>query len=118
MKAIFFVCALVGAAALWASQVFMLMVVPPIGAIPEGVTVLMWRTGQLQMIESPDAMCERTQQRVTLLCRGVAIGALKEENIIYRLPYSRDLYLWSTGGKDFSVQTEFPGLLGPIPSRP
>lgn len=77
-----------------------LFVVPPIGAVPDGVTIVMLRGQKTQFIDSADAMCERTQGGVSLLCRGFALGAIaKNATILMRLPYSGTLYSISTGGK-------------------
>lgn len=80
-----------------------IFVVPPIGAVPEGRTVVMLRLNKTEFIDSPDAMCERIQEGVSLLCRGIALGAIgKNASILVRLPYSHTLYLASTGGKTYS----------------
>lgn len=77
-------------------------VIPPIGAIPEGKTVLIARLNKTEFIDSPDAMCERMQGGVSLLCRGMIMGAVVEKStIIARLPYSSWLYSVSTGGKQY-----------------
>lgn len=80
-----------------------LFVVPPIGAVPEGRTVIMLRLNKTNFIDSPDAMCDRMQGGVSLLCRGMAMAAVIDKTkIIARLPYSDWLYLISTDGKRFS----------------
>ena len=80
-----------------------LFVVPPIGAVPEGKTVVILRLNKTNFIDSPDALCERIQGGVSLLCRGVMIGSVLEKSkIIMRLPYSESLYLMSTNGKTYS----------------
>ncbi len=77
-------------------------VVQPIGAIPNGVTAVIWRKGNLNFIDSPDSLCLRTSGSVSLMCRSVAIGAAVNNNeIILRLPYSKKLYLISTNGQEF-----------------
>jgi hypothetical protein len=54
-------------------------------------------------IDSPDAMCERLQGGVSLLCRGIMLGSVVgKTKILLRLPYSTTLYLISTGGKTYS----------------
>ena len=80
-----------------------LFVVPPIGAVPEGKTVVILRLNKTNFIDSPDALCERIQGGVSLLCRGVIMGrVLEKSKIIMRLPYSESLYLISTDGKTYS----------------
>lgn len=81
---------------------FTIFVVPPIGALPEGKTLIITRLNKTNFIDSPDAMCDRLQGGVSLLCRGVVLGAVAEKATIYaRLPYSEWLYLISTGGKKY-----------------
>lgn len=77
-------------------------VVPPIGAVPEGRTVIILRLKKTDFIDSPDAICDRLQGGVSLLCRGMTMAAVVENSkILVRLPYSDWLYLVSTGGKRF-----------------
>lgn len=80
-----------------------LFVVPPIGALPEGKTVVILRLNKTNFIDSPDALCERIQGGVSLLCRGVTLAAVLEKSkILMRLPYNESLYLISTNGKTYS----------------
>jgi len=77
-----------------------IFVVPPIGALPEGKTVIITRLNKTEFIDSPDGMCERIQGGVSLLCRGMIMAAVIEKStILLRLPYSPWLYSISTGGK-------------------
>ena len=77
-----------------------LFVVPPIGALPEGKTVVILRLNKTNFIDSPDAMCERIQGGVSLLCRGIMLaGVFGKSKILIRPPYSESLYLISTNGK-------------------
>ncbi|MFJ7141234.1 hypothetical protein [Pseudomonas protegens] len=77
-------------------------IVPPIGAAPEGRSVIMLRLNKTNFVDSPDAMCERIQGGVSLLCRGMTLAAVVEKTtIIARLPYSDWLYLISTDGKRY-----------------
>lgn len=77
-----------------------IFVVPPIGAVPEGRTLIISRLAATAFIDSADAVCERIQGSVNLLCRGMVLGAVAQNATIYlRLPYSESLYLVSTGGK-------------------
>ena len=79
-----------------------IFVVPPIGAVPEGRTVVMLQLNKTNFIDSPDGMCQRLQDGVSLLCRGMTMAAVVQNTkIIARLPYSEWLYLISTGGKRF-----------------
>ena len=79
-----------------------IFVVPPIGAVPEGRTLVISRLNKTEFIDSADAMCERMQGGVSLLCRGIVLGAVAEKSKIYlRLPYSESLYLISTDGKTY-----------------
>jgi len=74
--------------------------IQPIGAIPDGVTLVVLRLGtQIKFFDSPDAICERTMAGVSLLCRAMAMGALaKNSTILFKLPYIPTFYLFSTGG--------------------
>lgn len=77
-------------------------VVQPIGAMPDGRTLVISRMNASTFIDSPDAMCERIQGNVNLLCRAMVIGQIGKNATIYmRLPYSSTLYLISTGGRTF-----------------
>lgn len=79
-----------------------LFVIPPIGALPEGRTIVITRLNKTEFIDSPDAMCERIQGGVSLLCRGVVMGAVVDKaTILARLPYSSWLYRISTDGKSY-----------------
>lgn len=79
-----------------------IFVVQPIGAVPEGRTLIIARMNKTQFIDSADAMCERIQNGVSLLCRMAVMGAvLKNTTVLMRLPYSETLYLISTGGKTY-----------------
>jgi len=85
-----------------ASTQVTLFVVQPIGAVPDGRTLLIGRLAGTKFIDSADAMCERIQNGASLLCRGMVMGQVGKNATIYlRLPYSETLYLWSTGGKTY-----------------
>jgi hypothetical protein len=79
-----------------------IFVIPPIGALPEGKTVIITRLNKTEFIDSPDAMCERIQGGVSLLCRAMVMGAvINKASVLVRLPYSSWLYGVSTGGKHY-----------------
>lgn len=76
--------------------------VPPIGAVPEGRTVIMLRLNKTDFIDSADAMCVRIQGYVSLMCRGMTMaGVVNATTIIARLPYSETIYKISTGGNTY-----------------
>jgi len=76
--------------------------IQPIGALPEGRTLVVWRAAGEPFFNSPDAMCLERTEHVSLLCRAIAVGVGPTDRIIVRLPYSRTAYLASTGGQEFS----------------
>ena len=79
-----------------------IFVVPPIGAVPEGRTVIITRLNKIEFVDSADAVCERIQGGVSLLCRGMVMGSVFEKaTILARLPYSSWMYSVSTGGKQY-----------------
>jgi len=79
-----------------------IFVIHPIGAVPAGKTLIISRLKNTQFIDSADAICERIQNGVSLLCRGMIMGAVAENATVYaRLPYSEWLYLVSTGGSTY-----------------
>jgi len=89
-------------ACLIASQLLTIFVVQPIGAVPDGRTLIVWRTSELNFIDSADAMCERKMHGVSLICRGSALAAVVQNaTILARLPYSETLYKYSTGGATY-----------------
>lgn len=84
-----------------ASQVT-IFVIQPIGALPEGKTLVISRMSNTKFIDSADAICERTQGGVSLICRiGAMGGTLKNAQVYARMPYMHWLYQISTGGKEY-----------------
>lgn len=80
-----------------------IFVVQLIGAVPEGKTLIISRLNKTEFVDSADAMCERLQGGVSLMCRGLMLGAVVEKSTIYlRLPYSEWLYLISVDGKKYN----------------
>lgn len=76
--------------------------VQPIGAIPDGVTIVMWKKGDMRLFESPDGLCMQRVGSVSLLCRMTMLGnAIDEDNVLIRLPYSEYAYLKSTNDRKF-----------------
>ena len=84
-----------------------LFVIQPIGAIPEGTTILYWRYDtKLPFISSADGLLLKAKgnQGFSLFERGMmlgAIGKIMEDRKIANLPYIKVLYLISTGGQEF-----------------
>lgn len=80
-------------------------VVQPIGAVPEGATmVYLSRGDNLNTVDSADGICLRMATGVSLLCRGMALGQFMrtyEDEILVRLPYSEWMYEITTDGKQF-----------------
>lgn len=81
-----------GIAGAWIAGI-RVVVIQPIGAIPDGVTALVAGVPGLHVIDSPDAICQRTEGGVSLLCRGMTAGSIaRNGTIIARLPYSSILF--------------------------
>lgn len=82
-----------------------IFVTQPIGAIPDGSTIVFWRVGtNMPFISSADGLLLDANQPVTLLGRGVLLGSvadLMDGRILIRLPYFGFLYKISTGGQEF-----------------
>jgi hypothetical protein len=80
---------------------FGMYTVQPIGDLPDGLTLVVWRAGGEPFFSSPDGRCLQATGQVSLLCRGVALGAAPVKRIVVRLPYQHWAYLASTGGITF-----------------
>jgi hypothetical protein len=95
------ILAAVGTIVVFSALNLTIFVVAPIGALPEGRTVILWRNSKaLSFIDSADAVCDRTSGGVSLLCRGLTLAAVIKANpVLLRLPYSDTLYSISTNGK-------------------
>ena len=75
--------------------------VQPIGALPEGRTLVVWRGEDEPFFNSPDRRCLDRVGSVSLFCRAAAMAFAPTDRIILRLPYQRWAYLQSTGGKEY-----------------
>jgi len=82
-----------------------IFVIQPIGAIPDGATIVYWRSGlNIPFVASVDGLLDDSGAGVSLLGRGLMLAKLAEpikEREIFRFGYSETLYLWSTGGKKY-----------------
>ncbi len=77
-----------------------IFVIAPMGAVPEGRTVVITRLENVKFIDSADSICERVQGGVSLLCRAITMKAIFEKSdVLLKLPYSSWLYSISTDGK-------------------
>ncbi len=102
MKRVLVIACVVGISLFIASRFVSIFVVQPIGALPEGRTVIITRLESLNFIDSPDAWCERNMGGVSLLCRGGVIARVgNQSKVVLSLPYSSTLYDFSTGGKRY-----------------
>lgn len=80
-----------------------LFVIQPIGAIPKGRTLLIWRLNTMHLVDSPDGWCQRRIGGVSLLCRAAVLSQIaKKDVLIASFPYSDTLYLISTKGRRYS----------------
>ncbi len=70
----------IAAAILFATTQLTFFVVQPIGAVPEGRTVVIWRLTTMKFIDSADALCERQTAGVNLLCRGAVLAKIANED--------------------------------------
>jgi hypothetical protein len=80
-------------------------VIQPIGALPEGITIMYFRFGlNTSFITSPDGILIENDQGVSLFGRMAVMAKFSEvivERRIVNLPYSSTMYQISTGGKEF-----------------
>lgn len=76
--------------------------IQPIGALPEGITLVIWQRGDMNFFESADGLCLRKVGGVSLMCRMSFLGGVTDkDNILIKLPFSEYAYLKSTGGRNF-----------------
>lgn len=67
-------------------------VVPPIVMVSDGKTLVMLRLKNTSFIDSPDALCERTQGQSTVICRVATLASvLDKAKVLIELPYSDKL---------------------------
>jgi hypothetical protein len=85
------------------------LVIQPSGALPQGATVWYWRYGTgLPFVLSADGFLVDKQEGVSLLDRILVLTTLSEliaQLKITSLPYSKTLYLISTGGREFHLSS-------------
>lgn len=101
-RAITYMFAALAAVVLVSAPFVSLFVIQPIGALPEGRTLIVSRAEKMQFIDSADAICAREMGGVSLMCRMGALAAVAEnQRVLARLPYSAVLYRISTDGKTY-----------------
>lgn len=70
-----------------------IIVIQPLGVLPDGVTVVVVGIKNTNFIDSPDAICARNEGGVSLLCRAREGAAVADHGtILLRLPYSEMLF--------------------------
>lgn len=80
-----------------------IFVIQPIGAVPDGRTLVILRLNTMNFVDSADGVCIRRMNGVNLFCRmGVLAAVANNATVLLRLPYSESLYLWSTDGRSFA----------------
>lgn len=84
------------------SSAVTVFVIQPIGAIPNGATLVIWRRENTRFIDSADAVCVRETGGVNLLCRAGVLAGVAKGDLLLKLPYSHTLYLLSTGGNTYA----------------
>jgi hypothetical protein len=82
-----------------------IFVIQPLEAIPSGATVVYWRADlRLPFISSGDGFLQASGEGVSPLGRAVFLanlfGKIADRKIV-SLPYSKTLFLWSTGGSKY-----------------
>lgn len=69
------------------------IVIQPLGVLPDGVTAIVAGISGARLLDSPDAICARHEGGVSVLCRAREGAAIAENGIILaRLPYSETLF--------------------------
>lgn len=95
-----------------------LFVVPPIGAVPDGVTLVIAGMPGLRAVDSADSICARLMGGVSLLCRGLALAKVAEGSMILaRLPYSATLDAMAGGTAALPSPAALKGDLAPALER-
>ncbi|WP_243367428.1 hypothetical protein [Fundidesulfovibrio soli] len=91
-------------AVILASLSLTFFVIPPIGGLPEGRTLVILKREKTRFIDSPDAFCARERGSVSPECRATVIeGILDQGNgpVLLTFPYIRWPYLLNTGGAEY-----------------
>lgn len=73
--------------------------IQPIGALPEGRTLVVWRASGEPFFNSPDAICLDRMGYVSLMCRGMAMGQGPIHRIVAIILYAMGLFYQRWGQK-------------------
>ena len=76
-----------------------IFVVPPMPGYPDGAVLLVRASGAFNIVDSPDAVCERENGDATLMCRDAVVSVIARSAVLARLPYWETLYR-ATGAPD------------------
>lgn len=91
MKKMIFSCILilVVTASIFSYHFLTIFVVPKIGAVPDGVTIIMWRTEEMKFIDSAESICFRKRETSKFCMLGVFVSVVNSEDeiIIMKLPH-------------------------------
>lgn len=83
---------LLSVASIWLGGV-RIIVIQPNGALPDGFTAIVAGVENVNLVDSPEAICARSEGEASLLCPGSEASAIAEKGtILLRLPYSETLY--------------------------
>jgi hypothetical protein len=98
-RAVLVVAIAVGALAFGLYSLTGLYVMPPKDSPPNGATVWFYRRGSgLPFLSSPDS---RRRAREAARSPGLVALAPRQNWVIARLPFTRTVYLWATGGVEY-----------------
>jgi len=87
------------AATIWLSGI-RIIVIQPIGSLPNGVTAIVADLRNVNLLDSQDAICNRHEGGVSVPCRWREAAAIAEKGkMLIRLPYSEWLYRFTNAPK-------------------
>ena len=89
--------AVVGLSLLLCGAVFVIaqvkiFVVPPMLGYPDGAVLLVRASGAFNIVDSPDAVCERENGDATLICRAAVVSVIARSAVLAQLPYWETLH--------------------------
>ena len=69
-----------------------IVVVPPMPGYPDGAVLLVRASGAYNIVDSPDAVCERENGDATLMCRAAVVSVIARSAVLAQLPYWETLH--------------------------